>query len=594
MPNSSVIEQIRQRVDIVDLVESFVPLKKAGKYFKANCPFHEEKTPSFVVSPDRQRWHCFGACHEGGDIFSFVMKWENVSFLEAAKILAERAGIPPESVTGTIAISDTQAQLKSAVLDINSLAARYYHFILTKSAFAEHARNYIHSRGVSDATCEAFMLGYAPESWSNLYDYLKKKGYKDRELMASGLFVEGPRGMYDRFRARIMFPIANANGQTIGFSGRLLKEAADKSGAKYINTPETVVYHKRESLYGIHKSRDAIRRENTAIVVEGEFDMITPYALGISNIVAIKGSVFTTEQLLTLKRLCKRLVLALDADAAGIDAMKKTAETAEGFDFELYVCRVPGGKDPDTAARSDFSALKKALKDAIPLYDFIVEQAARELRLDDPFSKKRFAEAVVPYFARIKNPIIQQHYIRQIAQILQTSVESVLSLRQEIERKKRLQRQTIEDNTATAKRTQESRLLLLQKYVLACIVGEEEGFSLRDKAASVLEPDDFTKTTYRELFVDLCAYQQGITIRDYAQHVASRLSEVFHEVFLYVAILDASGVESFEKAMMEMKKLSLTARLQEALKAPDNEHTRELIAVLDAKRREVEKRLERM
>jgi DNA primase len=324
MASKEVIDRIRDTIDIVDVVGSVVTLKKMGKYFKAPCPFHQEKTPSFVVSPERQRWHCFGACHEGGDIFSFVMKYHNLTFPEAILELGKQAGIPPAELSSTISTTDTDTLNKKSILEINELAAKYYHYVLTQTSAGAIAQEYLTNRQIKDGIRDAFMLGYAPESWDNLVQFLRKKKFSDSSLMASGLFVEGQRGLYDRFRGRLMFPIYNAQNDIIGFSGRLIKPTGDGvEAAKYVNTPETLVYHKRESLYGIQKAKDAIRKLGMVIAVEGEFDMITPYSHGIENIVAIKGSAFTDEQLKILRRYCQKLVFALDADAAGIDALKK-------------------------------------------------------------------------------------------------------------------------------------------------------------------------------------------------------------------------------------------------------------------------------
>jgi DNA primase len=314
------------------------------------------------------------------------------------------------------------------------------------------------------------MLGYAPESWDNLVQFLRKKKFSDSSLMASGLFVEGQRGLYDRFRGRLMFPIYNAQNDIIGFSGRLIKPTGDGvEAAKYVNTPETLVYHKRESLYGIQKAKDAIRKLGMVIAVEGEFDMITPYSHGIENIVAIKGSAFTDEQLKILRRYCQKLVFALDADAAGVDALKKTAISAEKYEFEMYVCRIPGGKDPDEAVRHDYPAFKRALDEVVTIYDYIIDLQSQSLNLADPFSKNTFAETVIPYIEPIQNPIVKQHYIKKIAQIMDVGIESVNSVIQSIRRKRKSPRKSADEPTDTPV-VSGSRRELLQRFILASIV----------------------------------------------------------------------------------------------------------------------------
>jgi DNA primase len=413
------VEEIKQKVDIVELVGSYVSLKHAGKYFKANCPFHQEKTPSFVVSPDIQRWHCFGACHEGGDIFNFIMKWERVSFGEALRILAERAGVPLTDQAKSSGYFDAEVDKRSKVFSINELAAKYYAYLLQTAESATVARAYLTERTLPEAIVKTFQIGYAPEAWTNLRDYMYKKNFQDQDLLATGLFVQGERGIYDRFRGRLMFPIQNTRGQVVGFSGRLIKEdISEKDGGKYINTPETLVYHKRESLYGFYHTKDEVRKSNTAIVVEGEFDMLTPYTKGITNIVAIKGSAFTEEQLKTLRRYCNRLILALDNDPAGFDALRKSTLDAQQFSFELYVCAIPEGKDPDEAARMNIGALKAAIRQPIPVYDHIINTLFTRVDENDPFSKKHFIEGAIPFIDMIENPIVRTHYIQKAAGLL--------------------------------------------------------------------------------------------------------------------------------------------------------------------------------
>lgn len=574
MASKEVIDRIRDTIDIVDVVGSVVTLKKMGKYFKAPCPFHQEKTPSFVVSPERQRWHCFGACHEGGDIFSFVMKYHNLTFPEAILELGKQAGIPPAELSSTISTTDTDTLNKKSILEINELAAKYYHYVLTQTSAGAIAQEYLTNRQIKDGIRDAFMLGYAPESWDNLVQFLRKKKFSDSSLMASGLFVEGQRGLYDRFRGRLMFPIYNAQNDIIGFSGRLIKPTGDGvEAAKYVNTPETLVYHKRESLYGIQKAKDAIRKLGMVIAVEGEFDMITPYSHGIENIVAIKGSAFTDEQLKILRRYCQKLVFALDADAAGIDALKKTAISAEKYEFEMYVCRIPGGKDPDEAVRHDYPAFKRALDEVVTIYDYIIDLQSQSLNLADPFSKNTFAETVIPYIEPIQNPIVKQHYIKKIAQIMDVGIESVNSVIQSIRRKRKSPRKSADEPTDTPV-VSGSRRELLQRFILASIVTADDTQSLLAITSKYLLPADFTQAAYVRLYEFLVGYiQRSPPYAIKEVDIPAHLKEVYHEAYLYASMISAEvDVKSFEKTVIEFAKIATTDTLKTAVTEEEAGH----------------------
>ncbi|MEK7070243.1 MAG: DNA primase, partial [Patescibacteria group bacterium] len=280
------IEEIKRKLDVVEFIGSHITLKKAGRNFKANCPFHQEKSASFVVSPERQIWHCFGACQEGGDVIRFLMKWENIPFVEALQELAKRTGVKLD----TFDIQDSQWKKKEALIRVNNSAKDFYHYILTQSAIGKKAREYLAARNINEKIIETFQLGYAPQSWDSLIKFLIKKSFAQADLKDTGLTVTGKNNsLYDRFRGRIMFPINDTRGNNIGFSGRVLVEEDSKDGAKYVNTPETPLYHKRESLFGIHLAKDAIKKEGNVFLVEGEFDAISMYQSGVKNVVAIKA-----------------------------------------------------------------------------------------------------------------------------------------------------------------------------------------------------------------------------------------------------------------------------------------------------------------
>ncbi len=283
-----VIAEIKKKIDIISFIGSFISVKKSGRNYKALCPFHQEKTPSFVISPDRQIWHCFGACQDGGDIIRFLMKWENITFIEALRELAEKAGVKLAKVN----LEDKTWKKKERLLSINFLASEFFEYILQKTSIGEKAQSYLKKRKLDPRISKKFQLGYAPASWDSLLNFLKKKKFSEYEIVESGLMVKSERGrIYDRFRGRLIFPIKDARENVIGFSGRTLDENVKE--AKYINTPETPLYHKRETLFGINVAKEAIKNEKNVMIVEGEFDVISPFQQGIENIVAIKGSALT-------------------------------------------------------------------------------------------------------------------------------------------------------------------------------------------------------------------------------------------------------------------------------------------------------------
>lgn len=430
----SAIEEIKKKIDIITFINSFIPLKRIGRNYKSLCPFHQERTPSFVVSTDRQIWHCFGACQEGGDVIKFLMKWENITFIEALRELADKAGVKLRKVD----FEDKLWKKKERFIGINTLAAEFFEYILHKTQFGEKARQYLKQRSLDAKISKKFQLGYAPLSWDSLLNFLTKKKYDQNEIFESGLLVKGDRGnFYDRFRGRLIFPIKEARGNIIGFSGRTLEESAKE--AKYINTPETFLYHKRETLYGINLAKESVKKENNIFLVEGEFDVISPYQQGVENIAAIKGSALTREQLMLLKRFTNKITLAFDSDTAGEEAMRKGIEEAESLDFDVFIVSFDFAKDPDEAVHKDPIKFKRAIKNSVPFYDFIIDLSQRKYSAHDAYGKKQIAEEVAVFIEKIKNPIVQSHYVKKIASILDVSEASIEALMRSM-KKKRSQR----------------------------------------------------------------------------------------------------------------------------------------------------------
>jgi DNA primase len=411
------VEEIKNKVDIVQLVGEYVKLAKAGRNFKGLCPFHGEKTPSFMVNPELQIYKCFG-CGEGGDVYSFMQKMEGVEFGEALRTLAKRVGVTLDSYLPTKGEEDRDRLYK-----INHLAAEFFHYLLTKHPKGEPARKYIKQRKISPEAIEVFNLGFVPEGWDFLIKYLVgKKNFKIDDLTRAGLVIDG---RYDRFRNRIMFPLNNHRGQTVGFAGRILPgiEApsfakATEGQAKYINTPETEIYHKGDLLYGLDVNKGEIKKANNVIVVEGEIDAIASWQAGVKNVVAVKGSALTVRQVELLRRLTDRMILGMDADLAGGSAGRRGIEIAEkaGLFVETVDWSLAGGEEKDVAdvVSSNPGKWVDMARNVISIYSFYIDTAVKKFGLSAE-GKSRVARDVLGFLSGIGDEIRKDEYLKELA-----------------------------------------------------------------------------------------------------------------------------------------------------------------------------------
>lgn len=360
-PTSSPVEEIKQKLDIVEFLRGYLTVQAAGKNFKANCPFHKEKTPSFMISPERQSWHCFG-CGIGGDAFSFVMKYENVEFGEAMRILADKAGIELRR------LNPAEYKYTGLLYELNQLAKEFFRKELEGSP---EAKKYLESRGLKQETINEFELGWAPNKPEALTFHLLNMNYRPEDMVQAGISFKTDRGaQIDRFRGRIMFPIHNHLGKVVGFTGRILPQLDNGQTGKYVNSPETAIFNKSKLLYGFWKSKDAIREAGEAFLVEGQMDFLMSYQTGIKNVFASSGTALSLDHLRTLKRMCEKLVVSFDSDSAGLAAGERAIEMAEASDFQVKVLSLGKYKDPAEAAQSDPEFLKTTVKDARPAPEF--------------------------------------------------------------------------------------------------------------------------------------------------------------------------------------------------------------------------------
>jgi len=414
----SVIDEVKQRTDIVEVISQYASLKKAGRNLTALCPFHSEKHPSFFVYPEQQSWHCFGACNTGGDVFSFVMKKEGIDFGDALRLLAQRAGVTIPSRFE----QEEGKEEKEELYQINEAAAQYFHNLLLNSPSGEKARSYVASRGFSQQTIADFQLGFSLDSWESIKQYLLERGYSQSALLTTGLVVEAENGRtHDRFRGRLMFPIRDARGRTIGFGARAL----DDSLPKYLNSPQTPTFDKSSTLYGIELAAAAIRQQNTAIIMEGYMDVITAHQNGITNVVASMGTAVTEKQVSTLKRLSKNLILAFDADVAGEEAMLRGVSYENTLDAEVRVTILPEGKDPDDVIKEDTKIWRQLVEEALPIVDYTFNIVTAKLDLTTARDKSLAVERLLPIITEIKNSVRQTHYLQKLARLVNMSVPSL-------------------------------------------------------------------------------------------------------------------------------------------------------------------------
>lgn len=406
MQDSSV-EEIKSKLNIEEVIGQYLQLTRAGRNLKACCPFHNEKTPSFIVSPERQSWHCFG-CGEGGDIFSFVMKMDGVEFVDALRTLADKAGVQLKRV------EYKDKGEKGRIFEVIAVSKRFYRECL-KIKGGKKAYEYLRGRGLTDEMIDKFGLGFAPDSWSILSEYLKKKGFTEKEIFAAGMTVQKDSGgYYDRFRGRIMFPIDNIAGQTAGFSSRIMPGGDEKS-AKYINTPETIVYNKGRILYGLDKSKIFIRQKDQCVMVEGNVDVIASFQAGVNNVVATSGTALTPDQLRIIKRYTDNIVFSFDMDSAGIKAAGRGIEMALSEGMNVSVIRVPEGKDPADCVKTDPGIWIRAAESPIKVMDFYFESALSKYDKGDVEGKKKIAGELLDIISRISNKIEQSFYLQRLS-----------------------------------------------------------------------------------------------------------------------------------------------------------------------------------
>lgn len=525
----SEIDEIKARLDILDIVSENVTLKRSGKNYTGFCPFHANtRTPAFVVWPDSGTWRCFGECNDGGDIFKYVMKREGWDFAEALRYLAERAGIELRPLTPQETEQQEEYQHLRRLLED---ATTYFRHQLFNNPAGQVALDYLHQRGLSDVTLELFELGYAPTGWDNMANYFLEKGYSQQDLLDAGLVSERENGgVYDRFRHRIIFPIRDGRGRMSGYGARAI---GPEDMPKYLNSPQTALFDKSALLYGLDKARRSIRSEDQVVIVEGYMDVIAPYQAGFTNLVSPMGTALTEEQLGQLKRLTRRMVLALDADSAGAKATmrglqvaRQTLERESDLVFDakgllrsegrlkadIRVTTLPEGMDPDEVVLQDPELWKKLVAQAQPIVAHVMQTLAADQDTDDPKIKIEIARQVMPLIQDLPSAIERDTYAQQLARLLKVDERTLLAEQPQpptqprtTSRRKTPQAGKQAQPRATTAVSAPKMLQNLEAHCLSIIIRKPEliykiNRALKQTGLEPLSVEDFQETTHQEIF----------------------------------------------------------------------------------------------
>lgn len=561
------VENVREKIDIVETIRQYTKLTQTGKNFKGVCPFHAEKTPSFFVRPDKGMYYCFG-CQRGGDVYSFVMEKENLSFSEALELLARRAGITLQKTS-----DPARGQKKERLLRLLADAADYFQANVQKQE-GRVAFEYLQSREISSTSIHTFGLGYALDSWDAGCTYFLKKGYAQVEIIDSGLAVPSNRsriGMYDRFRDRLMFPVWDHMGRVVGFSGRTLKKDEQ---AKYINTPETILFKKGSLLYGYDKAQEVIQKKGYAILVEGNVDVISLHQNGLTQVVAPLGTGLTVEQLKLLKRICARIMVVFDMDEAGRMASERAAREAASEGFEIKIVQLTQGKDPDEAVRKDPSALRNDLVHAMSAFDYFLTRARYLYPGVSAYDAKKVAEYVFEFVHALSDSVVQNQYLEMLARELSVSLTALLK---DFTLWKQSQQATSANSTATSTSLPNfekpvSRQERIEEYMIA-LVGNVSDDVLKKKEIhnhlSTAHPDIFTQSDLRILFEHIqdALLKDPDSLTSSIQSVPEDLQERMHKIILYdfgdVLRDDSSAAHELTQTLSHLEESYFRRRIKE-------------------------------
>lgn len=587
----SAIEEIKSRLDIVDLVSESVSLRRTGKNYIGFCPFHSNtRTPAFVVFPESGTWRCFGQCNEGGDIFAFVMKKEGVDFSQALQILAQKAGVTLKPLTPQeVAEREEHESLRALLED----AVTFYRHQLLNTEAGHQALAYLRQRGLRDETLEAFGIGYAPNRWDALLNHFTAKGVGTAELLQVGLIGESQEGrLRDRFRHRVMIPIRDEQGRMAGFGARILDP---NDVPKFLNSPQTPLFDKGRLLYGLDRARRSIREKDQAVLVEGYLDVIALHQAGFTNVVSPMGTALSEQQLFLLKRFTKRLVLALDADAAGEKATLRGLEIARQamdrdqelvFDsrgllrFEarlqadIRVATLPAGLDPDEVVQTDPQQWEQLIANAQPIVVHVMETLAAQRDVNDPKQKNEIASHVLPLIKELPNPVERDAYLQRLARLLRVDERALLSSLSATRKPARqpTKRQVSPQPAPAAVAPPVQSSLSLEQHILSLLLRFPDllyrvNRALQEEGLERLSPSDFSSAEYQTLLRLLQeALEQDLLppLQYVLQHLSLPLLEVSEAVLEKTAGLEANPqrlLEDVLRAVLQRRQRNLNQQI---------------------------------
>ncbi|MFZ2390694.1 MAG: DNA primase [Minisyncoccales bacterium] len=531
---NSDIEEIKSRLNIVDVVGSYIKLEKAGINYRARCPFHNEKSASFFVSPSRQLWHCFGGCNEGGDIFKFVMKIEGVDFVDALKILADKAGVALKKESEDWKKMKNERQV---LIDLLERSSKFYSAQLEKSKTGKEAIEYLLKRGMRLETINDWRLGYAPDTWTGLSDYLIGQGFKREDIVSGGLGIKKDSAkFFDRFRSRIMFPILDLNSQVSGFTGRIFKLEDE---AKYLNTPNTLLYDKSRALYGMDKAKLEVRQKDFCVLVEGNVDCIMSHQAGIKNCIAVSGTALTPLHLGIIKRYSSNLVLAFDMDLAGNNATKKGIDLALKNGFNVKVISMVAEKDPaDIILLEGEEKWRDLVNSAKPINEFYFELAFKNRNPEVFEDKKKIIAELLPVLKKIDNNIEQSHWIENMSQRLRIKDEDI---RTEMKKVKIEENNIPEKEVINIKEKKTRREMLEEDILSLTLLEPTKASDLTEEMIEVFSPEA------KEAFLKI-KNKEDLGVSDYSSYILIR-SELMKEVE------DLIVNEEWNKCLTELQSL---------------------------------------
>ena len=573
------VEEIKQKINIVDLINSYVSIKKSGRNYKGICPFHSEKTPSFMVSPELQIFKCFG-CNEAGDIFSFIEKIEGVDFPTALEILAEKANV---RLKRRGSFDSEKKSRKGIIFEINHLASEYYHFILTKHKIGANALDYVkNKRKLTNETIEKFKIGYAPDSWTSLYDFLTRKKYGVNDLISAGVVIAGnkPGNYIDKFRGRVVFPMTDISGKVVGFMGRTIFDR----DPKYLNTSDTEIFQKGAFLYGLDKAKVNIKKEG-AVFVEGPMDVISAYQAGVENVVASLGTSLTIGQLKTVSRYTKDIIFCFDSDLAGMSAISRAIELAEAGEFNISVSVIPTQfKDLDELAIAKPKEVKELFKEPMPVYDFFLISALKKYDKKSPIGKNKIMGELSAVFISVKNPVILDHYTKKVAETLDLSEDTVSRAfkRGELEYNEDLESVSVGSSTIFKTKS-------VQEYMLALLL--KAPLDIAQTLLYKLGQKDFTNSQFEAIFTELKEHLTGrkkkFDIKYFSQKFSPELKQIVNELYLWdfgalddnLVLFEKEAVEILIRLKIDTTKRELkdlSGKIKEAEEKKDNYLVKEL------------------